>query len=718
VEADEIPVAPSPDRPVAPRRPVVHEAHGVSRVDDYAWLREADDPEVAGYLEAEQAHFERAMKPLGSAVDVLHAEMTGRMPAADASVTWRRAGVVYFTRSRRTEPYERLYRLDPQTGEERLLLDPNLLVRGGSVTGIRLVEPSPDGQLVAYLVDPAGGGAAEVRVRDTGTGLDLPDRITGVAGTVAWSADSARLLYTVADRIGRADTVRLHVLGAPPDQDAEVLAEPDPQFELTVHTSRDGRWLVVGAASPDSTEVHLVPSDEPTAPPRLVAERRPQIRYLVDPMAGGWNGAGADLLLLISNEGAAGFRLFQAPLPPPNGRGDSADWVPVAGLPGGVDRLDSVHVLSRHVLLIARQGGEPFLRVIDRPAPGTELPPRPTTREVHPGLPHGQLRLWHPEDPETTTVVIVEENLVTAPAWTAVDLTTGARTVIKRRSTPGVDPTKYVTERLFATAPDGVRVPITIAHLRDARRGKTAGLLLLGYGAFEACSWPRFALGTLSLLDRDMVVAIAHVRGGGELGPAWWHAGRARHKQRSFVDYVAVRDALVAAGWAGQVTGGARVVTRGREAGGLLQAAVFSRAPRMWRAVVAEQPLVDVVTSMSDPDLPLGAQDRLEWGDPVTSAGELAEMLSWSPYDNPPPPGRPALLVSTARGDRRVPIHEPAKWVARLRATDDPRSPSPLLMRVESGNGPAGRGPAGRGPADRRDEAAVLAGILHQLELA
>jgi oligopeptidase B len=680
----------------------------VSRVDDYAWLHDPHDPEAVEYLRAEAGYAERATAGLAGLADRLHEEILGRMPAADASVTWRRHGVVYFTRTRRGDRYERLCRYDDTGTEERLVLDPNALVKAGYAVGVGMVEPSPDGRLAAYLVYPGTAAGPQLRFRDTETGFDLADRVDQVSGTGAWSADSRHFLYTAPDRFGRAHEVRLHPVGGPPDADEAILVESDPAFRLTVGASRDGRWLVIQAASRESTEVHLVDSAEPTEPPRLVAARRPGIEYSVEPMPGGWDGADEDLLLVVSNDAAPEFRLFSTPVPPPGGKGDPADWTAVRGLPGG-DRLESALTMQRHVVLVGRQGGEPFLRVVDRPAPGEPLPPRPVTREVHPGIPHGRLRLWHADDPEATTVVMVEENLVTAPAWVAVDLFTGARSVIKRMPVQNVDPTRYATQRLFATAPDGVRIPVTIAHRRDARRGRTAGLLLVGHGAFEHCSWPAFDPATLSLLDRGMVVAVAHVRGGGELGRAWWLAGRRRSKQRTFVDYVAVRDALVAAGWAGEVRGGARVVSRGRHAGGLLQAAVYSQAPRMWRAVVAEVPFVDVVTAMSDPTLPETFRDRAEWGDPEHDAEDFAAMLAWSPYDNPPPPGRPALLVTAAPRDPRVRLHEPLKWVARLRATDDPRTPSPLLLRVEDDLDPAGPG--------TRHEAAVLAWVLHQLDL-
>jgi oligopeptidase B len=719
VEADELPFEPPalPGRPVAPRRPPVHRTDELRRGDDYAWLRDSSDPQVGDYLRAERDFYRSQTAQLDPLRSRLESEMVTRTPAVDTSVGWRRSGVVYFTRTRQGEEYDRLYRLDPAGDGERLVLDPNELANGSHHLELGLVEPSPDARALAYSVDLTGAEIYTLRFRDVLAGRDLPDVVPGVSrGGGAWSADGAWFFYTVPDRGNRPYQVRRHLLGTGAEGDPLVVAEPDDRFELEVRSSRDGRWVVITSSCGDTSEVRLLAADDPGQPARLVAERRPGVEYTVEPLAGGWDGAGSDLLLIVTDDSAPEFRLMQAPVPTADSHGDAHEWRPVPGLPGGVgERLVSAAAMARHVVLSVRRDCEPFLRVLDRPAAGSRLPGRPSTREVHPGVPHGQLRLWHPEDPRTSHVVIVEENLVTAPAWIEIDLDSGARTVIKRTELPGADPTRYVTDRLYATAPDGVRVPVTIARRRDARRGRTAGCVLTGNGAHESCSWPRFEVGTLSLLDRDLVYAVAHVRGGGELGRRWWQAGRRRGKPRTFVDYVAVRDALVAAGWAGEVRGGARVVTRGRAAGGLLQGAVYSRAPRMWRAVVAETPLVDVVTTRSDPTARLTVEDADEWGDPGHSLDERTAMVSWSPYDNPPPPGRPALLVTGATFDRRVPVHEPARWVARLRASDDARAPSSVLLRVDLGEG-AQTGPTGR-YGHLRYEAEILGWVLAQLDL-
>jgi len=700
---------------VAPRRPGVHALHGARRPDDYGWLRDVDDPATQEYLRAERAHYRRATAGLEALHRELEAELVRRTPDADASVTWERHGVVYFTRSDISGDHDTVHRFDPVTGGEQLVLDPN--DAGGAVGS---VEPGPDGVLVACTVRPPAPGVRpadagyELRFRAVATGRELPDRVPGVRPGGAWSADGRVYLYASADGQGRSRELRAHRIGTPAVDDAVLAVEPDPRFRLDVAAARSGDWITVTARGPGSTEVLLLDARDLAVPARCVARRRPGVEYAVEPLPGGWDGAGEDLLLVVTDDGAPEFRLLEAPVPAPGQDGDPARWDPVPGLPSSGERLESALVFDRHVVLAVRRDGEPFLRVVDRPAPGTALPRRPRNREVHPGVPFGQLRLWHPDDPAAATVVLVEENLVTAPAWVAVDLATGARSVIKRTAVPGADPSAYVTERMYVTAPDGVRVPVTAAHRRDLGRGRTTGLLLTGYGAYEACSWPAFDVTTLALLDRGMAVAVAHVRGGGELGRQWWQDARGAGKVHTFVDYVAARDGLVASGWAGEMRGGARVATRGVGAGGLLQAAAYSRAPRMWRAVVAESPLVDVVGALTDPTRPGVEADRLEWGDPLAGPEELTAVTSWSPYDNPPPPGRPALLVTASMRDGRAPVHEPARWVARLHATDDAGSPSPLLLRIEPGEGTSTTGRWSR----LRYEAEILAWILRQLDLA
>jgi oligopeptidase B len=682
------------------RRPVVREAHGVRRVDDYAWLADPDDEAVRGVLRAEREHYDAATSHLASLRTRLVREMTTRTPAEDRSVEWRRGPFVYGTESVAGAEYERFYRFDIRTADTVLLLDPNLLATESAHLDLGVVEPSPDGRLLAYAVDRSGEEVFELRFRDLATGTDLPDVVPRAYYGGAWSADSASFFYAVPDDLNRPFEVRRHVLGAA-SPDALVVAEPDARFELEVAASRDGAWVVVEARSRTTSEVRLVPAAAPGSPPLLVCPRRDGVDYSVEPLPGGWSGSGTDALLVVTDLDAPEFRLALAELPP---GGDPAEWVTVAGAVAadGSERLVSAAVFAGYVVLSLRAGTEPFLRVLPRDG-------RPAY-DVRAGVPYGQVALWHADDASLTAVTVVEQNLVTPPTWWSVDLATGERTLLKRTDVPGTDLSAYVTERISAVAPDGEPVPVTVARRADLAVGDGgAPCLLWGYGAYESCDWPRFDVGTLSLLDRGVVFAHAHVRGGGECGRRWWQAGRLAGKPRTFTDFIAARDALVAAGYADP----SRVVSRGLSAGGLLQAAVFSSAPDRWRGVVAEVPFVDVVTTMSDPSIPLTVTEWEEWGNPLADAAAHAVMLGYSPYDNPPPAGgRPALLVTGAVNDPRVLVHEPAKWVARLRATDPEADPARLLFRVELGEG-AHVGPSGRF-AHLGYEAEVLAWVMDQ----
>jgi oligopeptidase B len=710
---DDAPAYTTAGPPPVERRPVVHEAHGVRRVDDYAWLADVGDPGVVAVLGAEREHYDAATAHLDSLRTRLVHEMTTRTPAEDRSVEWRRGSFVYYTNSANGEEYERIYRFDTRSAETLLLLDPNVLatesadlVREGSpYLDLGVVEPSPDGRLLAYAVDRTGEEVFTLRFRDLATGEDLPDVVPATYYTGAWSADSATFFYTVPDEVNRPFEVRRHVVGTDPAADVVVLSEPDQRFEIEIVGSRDGAWVMLVPQSRTSGEVWLVPSAAPAEAPRLVCPRRPDVEYRVEPLAGGWDGAGDDALLVVTDDGAPEFRLALAPVPPPGGTGDASSWatVPGAVATDGSERLESAAAFAGHVVLAVRAGTEPFLRVL--PRGGAAAP-----YEVRSSVPYGQVALWHADDAALTAVTVVEQNLVTPPSWSEVDLATGARRERKRTAVPGADLSRYVTTRIEAPAADGELVPVTIAHPAGAVPDGTAACLLWGYGAYESCDWPQFDVGILSLLDRGVVFAQAHVRGGGERGRRWWLTGRLTSKPRTFTDFVAARDALVATGWADP----ARVVSRGLSAGGLLQAAVFSSAPDRWRAVVAEVPFVDVVTTMSNPAIPLTVIEWEEWGNPLADPDQHAVMLGYSPYDNPPAAsGRPALLVTGAVNDPRVLVHEPAKWVARLRATDPDGDPRRLLFRVELGEG-AHVGPSGRF-AHLGYEAEVLAWVLDQV---
>jgi oligopeptidase B len=660
------PPAPGPTPPAAP-------ASGGP--DPYAWMRDRDLPAMRDYLVAERAYYDRWLESVRGLRDELAAELAARVIPAEESVSWHRAGHTYFTRTVPGREYEQFCRAAGRGEPAEVLLDENLLLAGdpadGGYLGIGVREISPDGRLLAFSVDFDGDELYQLRIRDLVRGTDLPERIEGSYYGLAWSADSRSLLYVVTDAQYRPHEVWRHVLGTGPHRDALVFREEDQRFELTVRPTRSGAYVLIETASRDSTETLVLPAAGTDQQPAVMEKRRPGTEYRAEHA----DGPGPGEFFLVTNADAEEFRLVAAPADAP-GR---ARWSEViAGSPD--TRLVSCDVFGRYLVVEQRRAAATQLRIVDRRSGEQRL--------IEAGGPHVSLALAPNEDYHAAAVTVRTESLVEPPSWHDVDLATGRWRERKRRHIPGHDPARYATERVTAVAPDGTSVPVTIAYRAGLRRDGSAPCLLYGYGAYESCEWPAFSVATPSLLDRGFVYAVAHVRGGGEGGRTWWLDGRLDRKRNTFTDFIAAADMLAAQGWAAA----GRIVSRGLSAGGLLQGAVFSVAPRRWRAVVAEVPFVDCVTTMLDPAIPLTINEWDEWGDPRDpSAG--AYLASYSPYDNPPAGPRPDLLVTGSLHDPRVLIHEPAKWVARLRATDT--AGGRLLFRPELGAG-AHTGPAGR----------------------
>jgi oligopeptidase B len=658
--------------PAPPTAPPAAPASGDP--DPYAWMRDRDLPAMRDYLAAERAYYDRWLESVPGLRDELATELAARVIPAEESVSWSRAGRTYFTRTVPGQEYEQFCRAAGRGRPAQVLLDENLLVAedpaGGGYLGLGVREISPDGRLLAYSVDFDGDELYQLRIRDLARGTDLPERIEGTYYGLAWSADSRSLLYVVTDTQYRPHEVRRHVLGTGPHQDTLVFREEDQRFDLTVRATRSGRYVLIESESRDSTETLVLPAARTDTSPLVMERRRPGIEYRADHA----DGPGAGSFFLVTNSGAEEFRLVTAPADAPG-----ADrWRSV--LAGSPDtRLDSVDVFGRYLVVQQRHAAATQLRIVDRQS---------GEQRLIEASPHSSLALAPNEDYHAAAVTVRTESLVEPPSWHDVDLATGRWRARKRQQVPGYDPARYATERVSAVAADGTAVPVTIAYRAGLRRDGRAPCLVYGYGAYESCEWPAFSVATPSLLDRGFVYAVAHVRGGGEGGRNWWLDGRLGRKRNTFTDFIAVADMLAARGWAAP----GRIVSRGLSAGGLLQGAVYSLAPRRWRAVVAEVPFVDCVSTMLDPAIPLTVNEWDEWGDPRDPAAR-AYLASYSPYDNPPAGPRPDLLVTGSLHDPRVLIHEPAKWVARLRATDT--AGSRVLFRPELGAG-AHTGPAGR----------------------
>lgn len=711
--------------PTAPRVPHEHLAHEVARPDPYAWMAR-ESPDLLSHLAHERGWYDSATSHLDSLSSRLRSEMVSRVPDEERSSVWSRRRFSYYTRDARNRDYTTIWResrnnLAPggtisaaeSTGSDdfaHLVLDVNLLDEGTGYLDLGLSIVSPEEDLLAYAVDTTGDERFVLRFRDLRTGEDLPDVIENVGYTGAWTSDSSAFFYTVPDEAWRHERVRLHRMGTDPALDPVVLSEPDRRFEVTVRLTRSEQAVVVTSESRDTGECWYLDPSGADLLPRSLGGRRPGVMYRAEHLRGA-GPADPGRFLLVTDDEAVEFRLTSCPVPDSSAGQTHETWR-AERAEDPAERLERVDAFAHQVVATFRRDGDRRLRILSHDelsGPGVEVASRFTG---------GELRLARNTLYDATSVLARDESHVDPPIDVAIELGagqgTGTTTVVGRHEAPGHNPASYVTEiRSFAST-DGTSVDATVIRHRETPLDGTAPALLFGYGAYEY-SWEREWEETLpSLLDRGVVFAHTHLRGGGERGRHWWLGGRLREKQHTFDDHLAVADGLAREG----LVDPDRIATRGLSAGGLLQGAVFSQRPERWRAVVAEVPFVDVVTTMFDDSIPLTVNEWDEWGDPRVRE-DFDAMLAYSPYDNPPPAGgRPDLLVTGALHDTRVMVHEPAKWIARLRETDPEWSQRPMgcLFRVELGTG-SHVGPSGR-LGHLAYEAEVLAWLLDRLGVA
>jgi oligopeptidase B len=684
--------------PIAARRPRVLEAHGDQRVDPYYWLREKDNPEVIAYLEAENSYADAVMAPTVPLQDKLYREIVGRIQETDTSAPTFYKGWWTYTRTVEGLDYE-IYcrRRGAMEAPEEVVLDGNELAKGHAYFDLGYVERSRDENLLAYAVDFDGSERHELLFRDLSTGRDLDDVIRGVYYGSAWAADNRTFFYVRPDAAVRPYQVWRHVLGTATDQDVLVLQEDDEHFELGVELTKSERYVLFTSGSQVTSECRFVRSDEPDARPRLIEPRRHGIEYSIDHQE--------DRFLILTNDGARNFRLMTAPVSSP-GR---ASWTEVVPERPGV-RMNFTDVHINHVVIGERSDGLQRLEVLDCATGDLHVVDQPDVAyTAFPG-----------SDPNYDSPVMrFYYTSLTAP-FSAVDyeMRTRERTLVKEQPVRGgYDRADYVTERLWGVAPDGVRVPISIVYRRGLVRNGSSPTLLNGYGAYELSSDPMFDPVRLSMLDRGFVFAIAHVRGGGEMGRGWYEDGKFLHKTNTFSDFVACAERLVELGY----TSPRRLAIRGRSAGGLLIGAVVNMRPDLFACAVAQVPFVDALTTMLDHKLPMTVSEFDEWGNPA-EADFYRYMKSYSPYDNVHAAEYPALLVTAGLNDPRVSYWEPAKWVARLRALNQSAgrvqgassNSRTVLLKTEMGSGHGG--PSGRYES-WREEAFISAFMLDQLAL-
>ncbi|TMG67027.1 MAG: S9 family peptidase [Chloroflexi bacterium] len=673
--------------PVAPQRPEVLEAHADRRVDPYYWLRDKENPEVIAYLEAENAYADAVMADTAELRDRLYREIVGRVQETDYSAPTFYKGWWSYTRTVEGLDYEIYCRKrGSMEAPEEVILDANELAKGHEYFELGYVERSPDENLVAYAVDTDGSELHELRFRELAAGRDLDDVLRGVYYGAAWSADSRTFFYARPDAAMRPYQIWRHRLGTAPEQDVLVLQEDDERFELSVEPSKSERFILITSASQVTSECRFLSSDAPEGELVMVEPRRADIEYSVDHQE--------DRFLILTNDGASNFRLMAAPVSSP-GR---SSWTEVVPERPGV-RLNLVDVHRAHVVLGQRSDGLQRLEVLDSSTGDLHVLEQPDA--AYTAFPGSS------PDYESRVMRFFYTSL-NAP-WSAVDydMDTRERTIVKEQPVRGgYDRKDYDTERVWAKSQDGVEVPISLVYRRDLHR-KDSPLLLYGYGAYEQSSDPMFDSNRLSLLDRGFIFAIAHVRGGGEMGREWYENGRLLHKRKTFDDFIACAQHLVAQGY----TVPDHLAIRGRSAGGLLIGAVLNQRPDLFGCAVAQVPFVDALTTMLDDKLPLTVNEYDEWGDP-RQPDYYHYIKSYSPYDNVRNVEYPALLVMAGLNDPRVSYWEPAKWVAKLRAMN--RGERPILLQTQMGSGHMG--PSGRYDS-WREEAFVTSFVLRQLSL-
>jgi len=698
-EPSATPVEPAAEPPAAKQVPHQRTFHGDTVTDEYAWLADKEDPDTIGYLEAENAYTEAATAGLARLQEQIFEEIKARTQESDLSVPVRKGAWWHYSRTvegkqyavhcrRAVRPGEVIPPMaadgQPLDGEEELL-DGNELAAGHDFFSLGAFRTSPDQRFLAYSTDFAGNERFTIRIKDLDSGDTLPDEIPDTYAGCAWSLDASTLFYVTVDDAWRPYRVWRHRVGTPAGQDTVVFSEPDERFHVYVGLTRSERYLLIRSASVLTSEFWMLDAATPDDGFTVLAPRRQGVDYDVE--------HAGDEFLILHNDGAENFEIATAPAT------DPTSWTPL--VPERADtRLLGVDAFADFTVVYFRRNGLTGLRICsrDRASEGHEIAfPEPVYR-VGPGA-----------NPEFAAdrFRLSYTSLVTPGSVYDCDLATGELTLLKQQpvlpspSGAQYSPGDYEQHREWAVAQDGTRVPISLVCRQDTPRDGTAPLLLSGYGSYEISRDPAFSISVLSLLDRGFVYAIAHVRGGGEMGRSWYTDGKLLHKKNTFTDFIACARHLADAGW----TTADRLVARGGSAGGLLMGAVANMAPEAFAGIVAHVPFVDALNTILDPSLPLTVTEWEEWGDPLHDPQVYAYMKSYTPYENVTAQAYPPIFALTGLNDTRVTYHEPAKWMARLRAT---AKGGPFLLKTEMEAGHGGR--SGRYDA-WLEEAQVLAWI-------
>lgn len=650
--------------PAARMIPKVDTLHGNVRVDNYFWLREKTNPEVIQYLEAENAWTAQGLKHTEALQDTLYKELLGRIKETDLSVPSYDKGYWYYTRTEQGKSYTIYCRKKGSLeAPEEVILDANILAEGKKFFALGGMDVSPDGNLLVYLSDTTAFREYTLYVKDLRTGRLLPDQLSGVWNGTAWADDNRTFFYMTPDSAKRGNAVWRHVLGQPRASDVKVFQEDNVLYNVGVFRSKSGKYVFIPADGFTSSEWRVIPTANPTAPPRVVAARREGVEYSVDHIDQGF--------LIQTNDGATNFRIVRAPEADASPR-TWRNWLP------GSDSvfIEYFDVTRGHTVVAERSAGLRRLRVVENASGKTHFITFPEA--AYAVFPSSN------QDYDAGTFRFSYASFVTPSSVFDYDLVKRTRELKKRQEIPsGFDPARYEVQRLMVTARDGARVPVSVLLPRGFARDGTRPFLLYAYGSYGATMEPGFNTSVLSLVDRGFGYAIAHIRGGQEMGRSWYDDGKMLKKMNTFTDYIDVADYLVKE----RYTSSSGLVANGGSAGGLLMGAVANMRPELFRAVVADVPFVDVINTMLDASLPLTAQEWEQWGNP-RNAEHYAYMMRYSPYDNVEAKAYPWLLVTTSLNDSQVMYFEPAKWVAKLRATKT--DTNPLYFKTNMGGGHGG----------------------------
>jgi oligopeptidase B len=655
--------APAASPPMANKKPKTTDIHGDRIQDDYFWLRERSNPEVRTYLEAENKYADEVMKDTLALQEKLYQEMLGRIKQTDLTVPYPMRGYYYYSHTETGKQYP-IYCRKKGTLEapEQVLLDLNEMAKGERFMAVGDWDVSDDGMLLAYTTDITGFREYTLHVKDLSTAKVLPDSVPTVS-SVAWAADNRTLFYTTEDTAKRPYRLYRHGLGADPARDALVYEEKDEMFRVEVLRSGSRKYLFLDSGSHTANEWRTLPADSPSGDWKLIAPREKEHEYEVDHRG--------DLFYIRTNSGGCrNFRLVTTPVAAP-GRENWKEMMPCRE----DVMLAGLELFSDHLVLMEREDGLQRIRI-------TELPSGQSHRIAFPE-PLYSVYPSNNNEFETTTFRYNYQSLTIPSSIYDYDLKTRKSKLLKRTEVlGGYDPDRYQAERRYATASDGTKIPISLVYRKGIEKSGKNPALLYAYGSYGAPMFPTFNSNRVSLLDRGFIYAIAHIRGGGEMGKKWHDQGRMMSKKNTFTDFIACAEALIADGY----TSKDRLVIEGGSAGGLLMGVVVNLRPDLFKAVVNHVPFVDVINTMLDESLPLTVGEFEEWGNPKKPE-QYAYMRSYSPYDNIAAKEYPAMLVKTSFDDSQVMYWEPAKYVAKLRTVKTDKNPLIFKINMAGGHG-------------------------------